>query len=562
MNPLFRRAAWATALLVAGGASLSAQTAANAQPIVLPEFSTFADRELPPAPVWQYGRVGGHEVLSSASPGRTKRTLDDLNRFIHALNLTGTPLLPRQPGRLRLYLLARADEFARFTRDSTPEGTTGRPDSYSFKNAEGGALVLDLRARMLEAFSDSSTPGENEPAAPADAGPMNEAFASITLRAAYARFLLQQQRPELPPWFIEGFAQVLTFVRVTENSVTLGAIEDPAKVLNSVAAPEPGRSVLGNLQFPNQRSRDSLDALADFNVALATTALLPIPEIVSRRAEDFRGRDIAEAVAFTRWSKQCHALVHWGLFGDYGRNHDAFLRLVQRLSREPFSDALLKETLELDSTQLLVAMRTHIDSTRAKVQGVRAGPGEKLPTPPPFETREATPLEAARLQAIVFNLGGQPEKAREELALAYRRGERSPDLVAELALAELSLGQAERGRRYLDLAIKGKTTRARAYATLARLRLDERLAKPQAPGGKLSYEQLVGVLEPILLARQAEVRSPELYLLLAEAWARAAVSPPPAQLALLDEGVQLYPREPSLRAARELFTPAVAAPAK
>lgn len=559
MNSLFRRAAWATALFAGGSLSLPAQQPVNPQPIILPEFNVAIDRELPPAPVWHYGRVAGHEILSSASLGRTKRILDDLNRFVHAIDLTGTPLLPRQPGRVRLYLLARTDEFARFTREETPEGTEGRPDSHVIGGDDNAALVIDLRARTLVSTEDGPRV-ELEEGAEELSGAVRDELANLRLRTTYVRFLLGQQRPALPPWFIEGLAQVLVFVRTTEDSVTLGAIENPNRVTQGFADPEPRRSTLGNLRFENAKGRDSLNLLHDFNTALASTALLPMEELFSRKGADYVGRNYAEAVAFNRWSKQCHALVHWGLFGDVGKHQVQFLALLKRLEKEPLTESLLRETLGLDYRQLLAALRTHIEMTRAKVQGVRAGKGEKLPPPPAFEVREATPLEAARLQAIVFNLGGQPEKARDELALAYRRGERTPDLVAELALAELALGNDERGRRYLDLAVKAKTTRPRAYTTLARLRLQDRLAKPQAPGGKLSYEQLVGVLEPLIVGRQQSAPSPELYTLFAEAWAAAAAPPPPQHLALLEEGAKLFPADAALRAARARLAPSATPP--
>ncbi len=561
MNLSHRRAAWATALFAGASAALAwGQTPVNSQPIILPEFNTYAARELPPAPVWHYGRVAGHEVLSSASLARTQRILDDLNRFVHALDLTGTPLLPRQPARLRLYLLARPDEFAQFARQNLPEGTEGRPDAYAFSNAENAALIIDLRARALEGFSDDAPAAATDEASELSGGAQREATATLALRTAYVRFLLEQQRPKLPPWFVEGLAQVFVFVRATENSVTLGAVENPNKTLGGATETQPGRVTLGSLRVENQKGRDSLNALWDFNTALASSALVPFPELLAQRREDFLGRDIEGSVAGTRWSKQCHAFVHWGLFGDYGAHQKPFLTLLKRLETEPLTEALFRETLGLDYTQMLAALRTHIDTCRPKVLGVRADAGQKLPPEPAFECREATLLEAARLQAIVFNLGGQPEKARDELALAYRRGERTPDLVAELALAELALNHGERARQYLELATKAHTSRPRAYVTLARLRLDERLAKPQAAGGKLSYEQLVGVLEPLLLGRQHASRSPDLYLLLAEAWSHAAIAPPAPHRALLDEGLQLYPQDAALRAACARLRPSATSP--
>jgi hypothetical protein len=303
-------------------------------------------------------------------------------------------------------------------------------------------------------------------------------------------------------------------------------------------------------------ARDSLRDDLDFNAALASAALMPLDEMFSWKRDTYIGK---QQLAI-RWFQQSHAFVHWGLFGDTGRHQKQFLAFTKRLEKEPVSEALFRECFGLNYAQGLDALRTHIEFVRAKVIGVAADKGARLPDAPLVEVRDATPAEIARLKFIAYTLADLPEQAHNELVLAYRRGERTPDLVAELGMSTLKLGQRDRARNYLTLATKAKTTRTRAYVVLAQIRLEERLAKPQGKDGKLSYEQLLGVLEPLLMARMQAPRSPEIYTLFADAWAKTATTPPAQHIALVDEGVKLFPGDQALREARARLGPTATAP--
>jgi hypothetical protein len=375
----------------------------------------------------------------------------------------------------------------------------------------------------------------------------------------YLRTRLAQPRPPLPPWLIEGVAQVLAWARITETSVTLGQVEDPNET-GAIGRPDatPGRVAQGDLRHIPTLFRDSLSDQLDFNAALAHSALFPLEELFTGDLRQFPGTE--NAARLLRWKKQCHAFVHWGLFGDLGRNSSAFLTFTRRLRTEPLTEKLFQECFGMNYAAGVQALRVHVENTRSKVHGVKVDKGEKLPPAPPVEVRSATLLEIARLKAHAYAAGGQLDRAREELILAYRRGERSPDLVAELGTVEHALGQRDRAAHYLALAVSAKTARTRAYLTLAQLRLEDRLAKPQGAGGKLSYEQLLGVLEPLILARAQAPRSPEVYTLFADAWAKTAATPSAQHLALVDEGVKLFPDDTALREARARLGPTATTP--
>jgi hypothetical protein len=543
------RAVWATALVLGAAMRLSGQDKpANTAPVNLPEFNVVAERELPPPETWYYAKIAGQEVLSSASQRRTEQLATDLARLLHALELSGTRLLPTTPAPLRIVITGETEQFNSLASRALESGIED-PETAMLGRPEQPVLVINAAAHALD-FSardqDANTEsGSEDAAAPA----VRAANATRNLQLGYLRVRLAQPRPPLPPWLIEGVAQVLAWARITETSVTLGQVEDPNETgAIGRADREPGRVVQGDLQHRATPFRDSLSDQLDFNAALAHSALFPLEELFAGDLRKFPGTENADRLL--RWKKQCHAFVHWGLFGDLGRNSANFLTFTRRLRTEPLTEKLFQECFGMNYAAGTQALRVHVERTRSKVHGVKANKGETLPPASPIEVRPATLLEIARLKAHAFAASGQLDRAREELILAYRRGERSPDLVAELGTVEHALGRPDRAAHYLGIAVKAKTTRTRAYVALAQLRLEERLATPQGKDGKLSHEQLLGVLEPLLLARTQAPRTPEVYTLFADAWAKTAATPPAPHLALVDEGVQLFPNDAALRAAR------------
>lgn len=549
------RAVWATALFAGAALRLVGQEKpVNTQPVDLPDFVVEGQRELPPPEPWLYSRLGRHEILSSAARGPTERMLNDLNRLIHALSLLKTPFLP--PGELsaKVVICGREADFRPFMEKFHDESTEEdmRTWHYEFLGREGAVLVLDQTANTFSLVDDQS----DEESTEVSLADQRAKDYTRRLQTAFVKFLLYQQQPNLPAWLAEGLARSLVNVRIDARSVTWGVVDNPNKVLGGVDERSTGHATTDTmLTRPKPQSRDSLREDLDFNAALASTALMPLAEMFAWQRDTYIGKQLTAI----RWFQQSHAFVHWGLFGDAGKHRKQFLAFAQRLEKEPVSEALFRECFGLSYAQGLSALQTHIEFVRGKVIGVEAEKGARLPAAPPIEVRDATPAEVARLKFIAYTLAGMPERAHNELILAYRRGERTPDLVAELGVSALKIGQRDRALNYLTAAIRAKTTRTRAYATLARMRLEDRLAKPQGTDGKLSYEQLLGVLEPLLLARTQAPRTPEIYALLAEAWAKTAATPPPPHLALIDEGVRLFPEDAALREARARLGPTATA---
>jgi hypothetical protein len=126
------------------------------------------------------------------------------------------------------------------------------------------------------------------------------------------------------------------------------------------------------------------------------------------------------------------------------------------------------------------------------------------------------------------------------------RGERDPNLLASFGLFEHASQRNEKAKKLLEAAVAGKTTRARAYAELALMRVEAGMQKPAAPDGKLSQTQTASVLDAAFEAREHPPALPETYEAIADAWTLCVVAPKRQHLAVLDEGVRFFPNNSTL----------------
>ena len=78
------------------------------------------------------------------------------------------------------------------------------------------------------------------------------------------------------------------------------------------------------------------------------------------------------------------------------------------------------------------------------------------------------------------------------------------------------------------------------------MRLAELRVKPDGAAGGLGVGQTAEVLRPLFAARAELPPLPEVYELIAETWASSDATPTRGHLAVLDEGVRLFPRRTEL----------------
>lgn len=526
-------------LLIATAGRLAAQDVSGVKPIELPAYNVIDSRELPPPEKWSYARIAGFEVLSNASEKSTKRLVGDFQRFYGALSLVWPGVQRPAAVPTSLLICGRGQQFDKFV----PTGQQ-RPNramaSLTLREAEMSAIVIDFQTKVL----NLSTP-EGLAAASATAAAMTDESVTMggggdpgfqvdayrQLYREYIRFLLGGVEPRGPAWFEEGVAQIFMAMEVTNTTITVGKVEDP----NTISIAQAAMIETGVSGTAPSEDRD-------FNAALAKRQLIPMEQFfaVTHDAPE------ANNPLGGTWAKQAYAFVHWGLYGQEGRHQKAFITFLRRLDREPPSEALFKECFKQSYKDMLFTIKGYVEFTDYRIAGVQAGKGEKLPTPPPFELREATEAEVGRIKGDALRLAGHATAARTAMTTPYIRGERDPQLLAALGLLERESHDDVRARKFLEGAAQGKAARPRAYLELARLRFAEVAAKPAEAGGRFSPEQTAAVLTPLFSARSQPPALPEVYELIAETWSRSSITPGADHLTVLDEGVRRFPRNTTL----------------
>jgi hypothetical protein len=480
-------------------------------PIELPAYTVTDSRELPPPEHWSYGRIEGFEILSNASDRATRDLVNYFQRFAQALDVVWPEAHRTTEVPVALVICGRGGKFDEFLPPAEGVQFDRGKISLSLRGPQQSAIVVDYEAREL----DIDPPGE------IGSSPPMEVDAHDQLAREYVRFRFGGAEPPLPPWFIEGIAQIFMAMEVSKTIITVGRVEDPNLV------------PIGPPEAPREWDRG-------FNGALKNRALMPMDELLRAPADS---ETVRNPIGST-WAKQSAAFVHWGLYGNNGRDQKAFVRFVLRATREPVTEELFKDCFKLSYKQMLDELRSYVSFTVYKMKEFRAKKGEKLPDLPPFALREATQAEVGRIKGETLQLAGHPAAARNTILAAYIRGERDPQLLATLGLQERAAGEAAHARKFLEAAVQGKVARPRAYLELARMRVEE--IEQVAAGKTWTAAQMDHVTSPLLTARGQSPSLPEIYELLAATWLRSSSKPEIAQLKIADEGVRRYPRDLNL----------------
>jgi hypothetical protein len=551
-------------------------TPASAQDVVrLPDYTVRADRVLPLPESWRYTRIPGFEVLSSVSEGETRRILHDLQELRSALDVVW-PGMQRGLPRDSLLILCGGNRFSAFI----PEKQAGSVrTTLSLRDSNNSALVINQGSAVVSIFGEGAAPSKdvdlfglgysNPPSNQSVLTPANSQFgerfgimqSSIDLmgpesggvgffpseglqpflvvqnevevdhrgqqQREYIHFLFTQLDQPPPAWLEEGVARLFMMMDVSKKEISFAVPRyDVEDTVMSGTGVEGVGSVTPDFITVGEK---------EFTTALSTRALLPMDKFFAIARDSGEAQDVVTG----RWAHQSAAFVHWGLYGYNGANRKDFLKFVERSYREPVTEQMVRECFGLDFAKLALALRGYIQKpVYQQVTFVAHGGGLKAPET--AELREATQAEIGRIKGVALRLAGNEAAAHATLATAYARGERDPNLLAELGVQEMLTGTPERGRPLLEAATKGKTSSTQAYLSLARLRLAEFRAKPAGAGGRLDVHQTVAVLEPLFAARSSAPKA-EVYDLIAETWQQSAIKPRAEHLAVLQEGLARFP---------------------
>jgi hypothetical protein len=535
MKPTVSRVAFA--LLALSSSVFAQQTPAAAEPVVeLPKFVVTDNRELPQPESWRYATIEGFEILTNASDRATQRMVRDFEVFRQALGYIW-PVPQRISQTTSLIIAGRGNKFDAFVPRKAGGGVDVATASLFLKQGNQTAIVIDLQSTTLNILN---VDGADDPATGTDSGLISVEHDKQLYRE-YVRYLLSRNEPRLPAWFEEGLSQIIMRMQIHDRrTIEFARLEDPNTV-SVQAATTAELNALATADDPDTPTLPGAPAEdRDFNVALRRRALVPLERLFavahdSPEATNVLGNNI--------WAKQSYAFVHMCLYGERGKFQKPFLTFLQRVQREPVTEAMFKECFNMTYKQMLMQIRSYSETTVYESKGVQAkkgGPDLIIP-PPPLALREATQSEIGRIKGEALVLAGKPTQARAELIAPYTRGERDPELLAALGLFEKKNGENDRARKFLEAAHAGKTKRPDALLELARFRYADAIAKPAAANNEFSAEQVKAITEPLLVARRQPPHNYAVYDLLADTWARSAAKPKRDDAVPIIEGALLFP---------------------
>ncbi len=517
-------------LSLAAGLALAACVAQGAEGkvVALPPFLVEEQAKTLP---WRYAEVAGWEVLSSCPDRLTRALLANHHRLHLLLGELLPPALQFNTSAPRTLLFVdsaqqpptsqevvaqmalTAAEQDRLEDHLVPidDGRLRRrppPPRYTFLpnlrlwDRDAGTLFAIVRESEFDANRVALTPD-------------------------YIAFLLRNRLPALPPWFISGVLTLSARARFTEDALIIERLDWIAETGSAAlkTGPEANRAVLPLAEF--------------FAGELATGDAGPGPEL-------------------TLWQAQAALFIHWGLGGRGAPRRAALWKFAGRAAVEPVTEALFQECFGLDFATARQQLTTHLTNAMRGPLALRPAQRPRLPE---HSLRPASDVEIARLKGdwerieIGYVKAHFPalatkylEQARRTLRRAYDRGSRDPRLLAVMGLCEVDAGNDAGAREFLEAAAAGSTTlRPRAAFELARLRFAA-LKETSRAGAefRLTPEQTGAVLTPLLATRAQEPPLPEVYTLIADVWAAAAEAPTRSDLAVLEDGVRLFPRRTEL----------------
>ncbi len=510
----------------------------------LPQYTVTDVRILPPPESWLYAELPGFEVLSNASKRSTLRFLRDFQQLQAAMSVVWPALINAKPNVPTLLVFCSAgNSFRQFIPDDPDPDIFLTPTSLFVEDKERGAIVIDFM--MQDMLGPDGTYMVNDP---------YEQF-----YRQYTRFLMRRanKNKPFPAWLEEGLSRMFATLDFSKKYIEFARVDNGFGRGGGTISP-PGFPPFdtpygfpGNGPFDDPLWHDNLHSNPLSPMDASRNGFGYPNGGYARPASrfgyimpfgDMFGGD-RKKISRGNWSGQCYAFVHMCLYGRGKKYQKGFLDFVKRAIAGPVTEDDFKQCFGRTYRQMAIELRGYVDFTDHQYvlfKAPRGSPG--LPDPKPVEMREATQAEIGRIKGETLRLSGHPKESREALIIPYLRHDRDPGLLASLGLLESLEGRPERAVKFLEVAAKMGVVRPRAYVELAQLRLDDALAFPARPGGKLSAAQVDSVLRPLFTARSQPPPMEEVYSTIGYTWLHSAIPPSPGNLEVLLEGAMRFPR--------------------
>ena len=503
--------------------------------VALPPFIV---EEATKGPPWRYAEAPGYEILSRCNDSVTRRVVATHQRLHQLLAEMLPPSLQFQctlPRALILYdeelqPAASREVIARMLHSNTSEPGENLSPAPSFRGmriappARGLSFLPNLRLWDRDAMAVFMIVRRDD----FDAE-------RLALTHDYISFLVKSRVPALPLWFVSGMLTLYAQTTFESDRLTLEPLRWISETHTEAVKKDP-------------KTAPPVQPLADFFV----NRMLPPTELQTYEP-------------VKAWQAQAALFVRWGLEADGGTHRTGLWKFAERAAAHATSEEFFVECFGTDFAAVQAQLIAYLPAAVRRTVHFKP---TKLPKPAPLALRNASDGEIARLKGdwerleVPFVKNISPdlapkylEQARRTLKRAYDRDDRDPRLLAVMGLCEADAGNAAGARELLEAAARLGPIRPRANYELARLRFAEFRAQPAGGASRLSVTQAAEVLAPLFAARAQNPSLPEVYLLIADVWTEVASKPSRGHLAVLDEGVRLFPRRAdlTLRAAELLL---------
>jgi hypothetical protein len=501
--------------------------AAESNVVALPPFLV---EETTKALPWRYADLAGLEVLSSCPERLTRELIANHHRLQVLLGELLPPTLQLRMTEKQILLFVDSAQLPPSSQEVVAQMVLASADKQRIENEAAPIDDGRLRRRPLPpryTFLPNLRLWDRDAQALFAIVKESEFDANrVALSPEYIAYILRNRLPALPPWFVSGVLSLFSRARFTEDALTLERLDWLS---------ESGSAALRTGPEANR-------------------ALLPLEDFF---AGELSQSDPALGEALSLWQAQAALFIRWGLAGRGAPRRAALWRFAERVAVEPLTEMLFQECFGLDFTSAQKQLTAYLPEAMRERLALQPAQRPRLPD---YTLRPANEDELARIKGdwerleIRFVKAQFPaltqkyvEQARRTLMRAYDSGSRDPRLLAVIGLCEVDGGNDAAARAFLeDAAARTKTLRSRAGYELARLRFAALSVRRDGAEPRLSPDQAAEVLTPLLATREQEPPLAEVYELIAGVWSVCAQAPTRAQLAVLEEGVRLFPHRSEL----------------
>lgn len=434
---------------------------------------------------WRYGRIEGFEVLSQLGDATTRRQVRDIAAVRRMIDhATGFDARYSQP-----CLLIFHRDKARYlsflpASDTELAARTQSPTAVSARKFLRGTEQTAL-VHFGDIYQNPYAGG-----------------------AAIVHNIFQQIAPRPPVWFRVGVGNL---IRLTDPEITWN---------------------------PRGYYTRTLQLLPPMHELLA----MPLP---ASHALTISPDPDAPDSALGAMHHAAALFVHYGLYGEGGRHREKMIAFVRRAAEGPVDEAAFVACFGMDHAAMHMALREYMRSPGFGEVDLIAERKKQLAGLPTLELRAASLAEVARIEGEARIMAGYGGDAHRQFTQAHQAGERDPQLLASLGIAECGVRATDRARPLLEAAAAAGVPRPMLYLQLARLRYSEMKASAVA-GTRVPRAEAAPVLAVLEKARALQPPAAEVYQCFVVLFADLADPLTTAELAIIDEAARLFPRDAEL----------------